>query len=350
MNNKILFFIQSGIGGAERITISFAKILIKQGYDIVFVVCGHQDDILQLIPDECKILRIRFKDIRFWGIFRIVRYLIKEKPRCVFSSIMYINVRVILAAKLLGIKVIIRNNNTIYEVSPRLRFLMKQIYPHSNLVIAQQEEMKDEIVNELKIPPINVKVINNPIDKVLIDKMSKEASPYISGTDITRYVWVGRFARAKGQDILIQAFGIVHQKMPKAELYFIGKYDEDNEIYKFVNKYIADHNLQDCVHIVGLQYNPHKWVKNASCFVMPSRVEGLPNALVEAMYIGVPVVATLCIPMVNRIVKNSFNGYVVDNEDIPALANAMIEAVKLKDFKMTYEPSTESDIINLFEQ
>lgn len=354
MNNnqnkrKVLFFLQAGVGGAERITISYAKVLIKRGYDIIFVVCGSQDEILQLIPDNCKILRIKFKDIRFWGIFRIMRYIIKEKPNCVFSSIMYINVRVILAAKLLGVKVIVRNNNTIYEVSPRMRFMMKQLYCQCDLIVAQQQEMKDEIVKELHISSEKVKVIHNPIDKVFIDNMAKETSPYISGKDLIKYVWVGRFAKAKGQDLLVQAFDIVHKNMPKVELYFIGKYEENNEIYTYVKKYIEEHNLQKCVHIVGFQYNPHKWVKNASCFVMPSRLEGLPNALVEAMYLGVPVVATLCIPIINRIVKNGYNGYVVDNENIPALAYAMLEAIKLRNFMMTYEPSTKEDIINIFE-
>ena len=81
---------------------------------------------------------------------------------------------------------------------------------------------------------------------------------------------------------------------------------------------------------------------------MPSRLEGLPNALIEAMYIGKPVVATKCIPVVSRIVKDGYNGILVESEDYVAMSNAIIRAIELKNFKMTYKPSTTAEINQIF--
>ena len=81
---------------------------------------------------------------------------------------------------------------------------------------------------------------------------------------------------------------------------------------------------------------------------MPSRFEGLPNSLIDAMYLGKPVVATRCIPVIDRIVKNDYNGIVVESENIDALAEGMKKATLLKDFEMTYHSATNEDFISLF--
>ena len=102
------------------------------------------------------------------------------------------------------------------------------------------------------------------------------------------------------------------------------------------------------MHFVGYDSNPYRWLKYADCYVMPSRFEGLPNSLIDAMYLGRPVVATRCIPVIDRIVKNGYNGIVVESENVNALAEGMKNAPSLKDYDMTYHPATCEDFISLF--
>lgn len=111
---------------------------------------------------------------------------------------------------------------------------------------------------------------------------------------------------------------------------------------------VKDKGLQDYIHFVGYDDNPYRWMKFCDCFVLPSRIEGLPNVLVEAMYLGRPVVATKCIPFISRMVDDGNNGIICETENPQALANAMIKAVDLKNFKMTYKPSTADDFIKIF--
>ena len=112
---------------------------------------------------------------------------------------------------------------------------------------------------------------------------------------------------------------------------------------------VAGANLDNYLHIVGFDPNPYKWIYNCDCFVLPSRLEGLPNALVEAMYLKKPVVATTCIEIIKRMVEDGYNGYLVPSEDTDAMADAMVKALNLKNFTMTYSPSKPEDFIRLFD-
>ena len=148
---------------------------------------------------------------------------------------------------------------------------------------------------------------------------------------------------------MIKSFAKVHKEKQDSRLFLIGKYDEQGEYYNSLLSLIRENGLEDVVTFVGFDSNPYRWVKHASCFVMPSRVEGLPNALIEAMYLDVPVVATRCIPIVDRIVDDGYNGYVVNPDREDEMADAMLKALDLKSFTMTYKGSSEEEFRVLFE-
>ena len=89
-------------------------------------------------------------------------------------------------------------------------------------------------------------------------------------------------------------------------------------------------------------------MKYCDCFVLPSRIEGLPNVLIEAMYIGKPVVASVCIPVIDRMVENGYNGYKVQPEQPEQMATAMEKALLLKNFQMTFHLAEPKDFVKLF--
>ena len=90
-------------------------------------------------------------------------------------------------------------------------------------------------------------------------------------------------------------------------------------------------------------------MKNSNCFVLSSKIEGFPNALIEASYLGIPCVTTRCLKLMDDIVKNGQNGYVVNVDDVEGFAEAMLKAVQIKDCKMVYHPGTPDEIIRVFE-
>lgn len=346
---KVLFFVSPTLGGASRMTITIAKLLDRNFYDVRFVVWGKEiQEIKNYIPKEYPMQLLKVRSLWNFLTIRLVFFFKKEKPDIVFGSLRLLNIRLALAAKIVGgIKTVFRNDNGIYALQKHDKILLKMAYPFSDIVITQQEEMQKEL--EEFVPSLKGRVITlyNYLDFSMVDRNLNESNPYINQDEI-RFVWAGRITKTKGQDILLKAFKQVTEKISNAHLYLLGKYDEKDIFYKSLQDYIKNNKLSDCVHFMGLQINPHKWLKYAHCFVLPSRLEGLPNAMVEAMYIGIPVVASECIPIIRRMIEEGQNGYVVPVEDSKSMAEAMIKALSLKNCKITYKPSTAEDYRKLF--
>lgn len=346
---KVIFFTSPEVGGAERMTITIAKMLSTDQYDIRFVVIGHQKgNIVKFIPPELPVGLLKIRNIYDFTTIKLYRLMRKERPDVVFCSLIYLSIRVIQAAKWAGgIKVIVRNNIGLSVIAPLTLRLCRYTYPKADVVIAQQEEMREELLQYLPLEKNKVVTLHNPIDTKTLEEKVKAETPY-PNQNKTNYVWVGRVSREKGQDILIKAFHTVYAEDREARLYFVGKYDKNDVYYQSLVSLTDQMGLSEVVTFVGFDSNPYRWVMNCNCFVQPSRLEGLPNALIEAMYLGKPVVATRCIPVVDRIVEDGYNGYVVDSEDVEGMSKAMLLAVKLKDYKMTYKSASKEDFIQLF--
>lgn len=346
---KVLFFLPPSVGGAERMTVTIAKMLPREEFEVKFVVVGRTlGDIIKFIPSDYDTILLRIRGLWDFCTIRIANLIRKEKPHAAFASLMYLNARVIWASKMFGIKSIVRNNIDFFYALPKNRWYAKLSYRWADYIIAQQEEMREGIITFTHSAPQKVVTLQNPIDTALIDEKSKAVSPYNKDDNSIKFVWTARVHHSKGQDTLIRAFNIVHQTNPNSKLYLVGKYNKTDTYYQELMQYIRANNLSDCIILLGFDDNPYKWVTNADCYVMPSRKEGLPNSLIDAMYLGKPVVATTCVPVVSRIVKDGFNGILVTPEDVEAMAEAMQKAIRLKDFAMTYTPASKDDFISLF--
>lgn len=345
---KVLFFLPESVGGAERVSITISKFLDSEEYEVVYAIIGKNiGDIKHFLPSGKKLIHIKTRNIWDFTVCKLIRLLRKERPDFTFSSNRYLNVRILLASRIVGnIRSIVRNDNGLETVRWDNKIFMKFTYRWADKIIAQQDEMKHQLIDVMKFPSNKILTLHNPIDIETIEKKLEEKSPY-DNKDCIKFVWVGRFAKTKGQDVLVKAFSVVHQIYPNSELYFIGKYSHDSYC-EFVKELIQAYHLEEFVHMIGFDNNPYKWIKYCDCFVLPSRYEGLPNGLIEAMYIGKPVVATRCIPIVDRIVKDGYNGYLVEPEDYQTMADRMQKALLLRDFKMTYRPNSIDDFRSLF--
>jgi glycosyltransferase involved in cell wall biosynthesis len=347
---KALFFVSPYFGGASRMTITIAKLLDRESYDVKFIVFGSEiKEIRNYLPKDYEVQLLHIKNIWDFTTLKMIRLFRKERPTHVFSSFRFLNFRVIAAAKFVGnVKIIVRNDNMLSTLRSDQRLLMKMTYPYADKIIVQQEEMYNELLSFLPMIKIKTVVCHNYLDTKVIDINLLEKSPYKNDNE-TRFVWAGRVTRDKGYEVLLKAFSIVRNSLPNAHLYLLGKYKEESSFFLKLQNYIVENKLSECVHFMGLVRNPHVYEKNADCFVLPSYIEGLPNALVEAMYIGVPVVATKCIPMISRMVDEGQNGYLVETGDYKKMAEAMIKAVSLKNCHTIYKPSTAEEYTCLFE-
>lgn len=348
MKRKVLFCVPPNVGGAERVTLTIAKLLDREKYDIKIIIVGRTTgEIKEFVPNYMGIIHVKIRNIWDFTTFRLINLFKQEKPNTVFCSLMYLNTRVILAAKIVGgIKILIRNNNSLTSLRFDDKWLVKRLYPKADAIILQTNEMKEELCQSIQIDDKKVHVIFNPIDVDTINEQLKTSkSPF--NAEYVNYVFVGRINYVKGLDVLIPAFAEVVKRNANSRLYIVGKVIESDLYFQSLQKLVIDLHIEEHVIWTDFTKNPYQYIKYANSLVLPSRVEGLPNVLLDAMYLQVPIVATQSVPVIERIVSKE-RGIVVDVNDVIALATAMQKVVELE-IKTQYFPKDIDSIVNLFE-
>ena len=341
---------QPGCGGAERVTILFGKILESNGYsvdvELIKTASDKNTTLLPFIPnhwsvnlDSCKFRK---------QIFVLLRYIWKSNPDIIFVSQGYYNLMV-LALKRLGFistKVVIRDNNMPSVHGKWQLYFSRFLFRTADAIIAQTEEMKIEMAKFYDVSLDKITVIHNPIDKILINEKLEAESVLQDG--LPQYIYCGRIAEQKDLMTLVKAFKLVKGLMPNSKLWIIGEgsnADYADSIYHLVDSL----NLNDDVVFLGYKTNPYIYIKSADVFVLSSIYEGLPNVLLEAMYIGKPVAVTESIPFISQIIKDGENGYKCSIKDPDALAAAMLKAYEIKNIRPFGDLTKgESKILDLF--
>ena len=350
MHKKVIFFLDPNVGGAQRVSVLLAKMLDKALFDVEFVIVGESSlGIKDFLPHDAHVSSIPVKGLFIFHLLKIASLLQKNKPDIVFSSQMYLSIRIIIASIIVGgIKIIIRSNSMMKNLrkNPCLFVFAKTLYKRADIVIAQTEEMKDELRFEFGINDSRIVVLNNPIDIESIEEKVNHASPYKDSS--IRFVMVGRVLPVKGYEYAINAFAEVLKVLHTAHLFIVGDYSINVEYYRRLQLLIDEKKLSSNVHFVGHTDNPYIWIKNANSLVLASKVEGLPNALVEASYLRIPCVSTNCASIVNRIISEGENGYIVNYGDISDMSKKMMMALNLKKTLPIYVGATAEDVNRLF--
>lgn len=227
-------------------------------------------------------------------------------PRpCLLACIMH---------KKMGIPVIgsYRSNPKYDMPNPLTRFLIRTLYNQADGFVFQTSQARDFFYKKLRRKS---KIIMNPVN----EKSVRE--PY-KGERSKRIVSVGRVTEEKNYPLLIRAFAGLDKAFEEYTLWIYGRQDESLGIKELAESL----GVADRVVFAGQTEDIYNAIYDASLFVLSSKSEGVPNALMEAMAMGLPVIATDCPcggPKV--LIQNGINGMLVPNEDKEALVNAMNE-------------------------
>jgi GalNAc-alpha-(1->4)-GalNAc-alpha-(1->3)-diNAcBac-PP-undecaprenol alpha-1,4-N-acetyl-D-galactosaminyltransferase len=133
---------------------------------------------------------------------------------------------------------------------------------------------------------------------------------------------VGRLAQQKRHDTLIQAFARLYPIYPHLRLTIYGEGPRRKNLQSLINSL----NLQERVSLLGVTQEIHQKLVEADLFVFPSLYEGFPNALVEAMSLGLPVIASNCSGNID-IVRDGIDGRLFPVGDVLKLAALMEELI-----------------------
>ena len=130
---------------------------------------------------------------------------------------------------------------------------------------------------------------------------------------------MGRLISSKGFDLLIRSFHIAARDKPGWVLLILGDGDDRGRLEKITK----DLGIEDKVFLPGRVKNTQDYLKNSKIFVLSSRHEGFPNALIEAMSLGMPVISTDCPFGPSEIIHDGVDGMLVPKENVTELARAM---------------------------
>lgn len=348
-----LFFLLPDLsaGGAERVTITIARLLHKEGYDVEFVNFGcRKGEMLDWIEPEFKLTS--FNRGRVLGSISVLTKFMKIHPDGVyFASREHVNLVALLSARISGSKIIVRipnmpKNNLTKGISGMkmrvIKTLNRWLLPTAKMVIAQNDEMRIQLLEFYSLPSEKVVAINNPIDKDFVIASAEEAgNPYDPSE--TNFLNVCNIAYSKGIDVLIEAWDKVKSAIPNAHMYVAGR--NGSAYARQLMERVKDRND---FTFLGFQSNPYPYMKCCDCFVLPSRMEGFPNVVLEAMCFNRPVACTSCVDVIKTIISEGKNGYYCDVENADALADCMVKAVQIKNIVNEYDLFDKKLLINCF--
>lgn len=201
--------------------------------------------------------------------------------------------------------------------------MLKRAYAESDVVGCVSECVNMRAGEFYQIPTDNFEVLGNLYDVDEIRRRAEEPLPaeLARNPDLQRIVAVGRLHVAKAYDVLIQAMSLLQDQFQRSglELLIAGQGPEE----AVLRQQITSANLSDSVKLMGYQSNPLPLVKSADLFCLCSRYEGLPNSLIEAVLLGVPVIATDCHCGPREILEDGKRGALLPPEDPSALAAAI---------------------------
>ena len=317
-------------GGAERVMVNLANGFARQRFNIDLVLASAEGPYLEEVSSCVRVVDLKARRV-LGSLPGLVRYLGKNRPRAMLSTMAHANIVAVLAARLSGAApgvLALReavflgvNSENSRELRGRLLpWLVRLFYPLADALVANAEGAAGELRRILK-SDTPVHVIPNPVDVRLIARRAEERidSPLLSQIDGPLVLGIGRLTAQKDFKTLVEAFALLQERETGASLVILGE-GEQRPALERAAKAVG---VADRVHLPGFVSNPYRFLKRASVFVLSSRWEGLPNALIEAIAMGTPVVSTDCPSGPAEILENGKYGRLVPVGDAEALAAAM---------------------------
>ena len=306
---------------------------------------GHNVDLIYGCKKYKKIEKTKNIEIIFLNKFRVIgmllpliKYLILNKPKIIFSAEDHLNVIVVLAKILSFSKAKISTSSRVtpidtYYDSDKLfskGWLLKKLYPlvhwKADVMTCVAEDMVKQYKKIFKYTK-QVGVYNIVQDKDSMIKMKEKLEhSWFQNNKSQLIVASGKLAKWKGFDILINAAKILNEKKINFKIAIIGGGPEKN----FLNKLIKFNKLGNKIKIISPVTNTLKYFFNADIFVLSSRVEGMPNVMIEAMMCGCTVVATNCPTGPKEIIGNNTYGYLSKFNDPQDLSKNILKAMNKK--------------------
>jgi len=314
-------------GGAERVLIALANHFNQLNCTAVIIALNHGEPVYTIDEGVKVIYMLERRHGMLWlriyymllTFFKLLKLLLKEKPVCALSFITSANIWTGIVCSITQTPYIVSERTSPKRSVNQLGYVLKHLtallYKRSAAVVVGAKGVEDCLRENKEFKNLNniYKITNSVPSFNPIAPGRVHHRKFILG--------VGRLEYVKGFDLLIAAFN--NAKLHDVDLLIVGDGQERTSLlWQSYNG-----GLKDRVIFTGAQTNLQDYYSQAELFVLPSRNEGYPNALVEAMSFGCPSIAVDCEFGPSEIIINEQNGLLVETENIYAISDAITRLI-----------------------
>jgi glycosyltransferase involved in cell wall biosynthesis len=317
-----------GAGGADRVTLTLLEHLPRDLFRPTLVLMRGEGELLADLPSNLPLLTLEARSLwtAWLPLMGIVR---RDRPDILFSTSSGANIIATIAHLLTGSsrRLVLSERNVLRtELTWRKRiqsWLKGVLYPQADRITAVSKGVKQELVNRLRLEPNSVSVVYNPIVDDSLATMTTEVvdHPWFLGGPEDNppiVLTAGRLVVEKDHAHLIRSFAILRRSR-RARLIILG----EGPLRPDLESLARELDVDEYVSMPGFDPNPLKYMARCQLFVLSSRFEGLPGALIQAMSCGAPVISTDCPCGPSEILEGADSGILVPVGDSAGLAAEM---------------------------
>lgn len=317
---KKILFATGGLcgGGSERVVSVWASQLVEMGYDVCILTYAKKEGEYAVAPQVKRLIMAEkiqdYLAMNYAKRYHLMRKLIKEfAPDVAIGFLPRIQVWLAATTVGLGVKRIdtVRNSPWHFYNGAITKQLWKLCFKTGDLTILQSEDQKPFFSKSVQKKCV---IVPNPLNEAYEKAGKTEFSERV-----TRFAAAGRLSKQKNFPLLIKAFAKACEAHSDITLDIYGK--GDDTYVAELQALIDELGVSERVRLCGRSDNMHGELMEHDAFVMSSDFEGMPNALAEAMAVGLVCVSTDCKTGPRDLIKDGENGFLVPVGDVDAMAD-----------------------------
>jgi glycosyltransferase involved in cell wall biosynthesis len=318
----------------SRVVASVCEHLAAVGFEVM-VICATRAEVTVDVPDGVRVedLGVGSRTTTF-ALPRLVRRLRALRPHVLFAHLNGPSRTAVVARRLAGVPTaVVAVEHTHYDTFYRTHRwtrdrLTALLYPRADCVAGVAPQVVDDLVT--RFPHIrHTAVLPGVGPDVPLGEPSQAVPDHEWYRDSTAPVVcsVGNLVARKGQATLVQALPLVHKEIDDVRLVLVGRIDDEVFVAR-LRELVAELGVQDHVLLAGYQPDALPYIAHANAFALASTTEGMSMVLVEAMALGVPVIATDCPGGVSFVVDGGRCGLLVPVGDAQAMASGLVALLR----------------------
>ena len=290
-----------------------------------------EKDMLSALKEDVIVDCLNIKRSLFFSSLTVLKTIIRIRPDILlvgFHQLLWLSILRFLFHKY-KIRIFLRDTIIPSLFHKEDSFLLKKLnklaYRRYDCIIAQSNDMKNDIINNWGGDSDKIVVINNPIDIKMIQSGIGSCPKELKEKKVFTFVSAGRLTYQKGYDIIIDRIAEMLPHM-QFKLLILGSGELEEEL----KNRIKDNKVEDYVNILGYRTNVCDYLFYSDALLLSSRYEGFPNIVLEAHAIGKPVLSNACLGGINEIIINELNGVTCDFMKQQEFKNAIDRFLQIK--------------------